>query len=191
MSEQTFSNGLELNALPSIYGAMAEFDTPEELITACKRAYASGFRRMDAYAPMPVEGLAEAIGYKKNKVALCVLIAGIVGALGGFGLLEWITVIAYPHNVGGRPLNSWPQYIPITFECMVLLAGVTALICMLAMNGLPQPYHPVFNVAEFDRASIDKFFLCIESRDPKFRSEDTLEFLRQSAGVREVMLVPA
>lgn len=182
---------LELASLPAVHGAMAEFDTPEELITACERAYAAGFRRMDAYAPMPVTGLAEAIGYKKNKVALCVLIAGICGAIGGFSLLEWITVVAYPHNVGGRPLNSWPEYIPITFECMVLLAGVTSLVSMLAMNGLPKPYHPVFNVGAFDRASIDKFFLCIESRDPKFRTEDTLEFLRQSTGVKEVMIVPA
>ncbi len=184
------SHDVQLNELPAIHGAMAEFDTPEDLVEACERAYAAGFRRMDAYAPMPVTGLAEAIGFKTNKVALSVLIAGIVGACGGFGLLEWITVIAYPHNVGGRPLNSWPAYIPITFECMVLIAGCTALVAMLAMNGLPKPYHPVFNVPAFERASIDKFFLCIESSDPKFRSEDTLEFLRET-GAKEVMLVPA
>lgn len=184
------SHAMTLNELPAIHGVMAEFDTPEELVDACERAYAAGYRRMDAYAPMPVTGLAEAIGFKKNKVALAVLIAGICGACGGFGLLEWITVIAYPHNVGGRPLNSWPAYIPITFECMVLLAGLTALFAMLAMNGLPQPYHPVFNVPAFGRASIDKFFLCIESSDPKFRTEETLEFLRENQGVREVSVVP-
>ncbi|MBV8553088.1 MAG: DUF3341 domain-containing protein [Acidobacteriaceae bacterium] len=184
------SHGVELRELPTIHGAMAEFDTPEELITACKRAYGAGFRRMDAYAPMPVEGLAEAIGFKRNRVALCVLIAGICGAVGGFGLLEWITVIAYPHNVGGRPLNSWPAYIPITFECMVLLAGLTAMFSMFAMNGLPKPYHPVFNVPAFERASVDRFFLCIESSDPLFRVEDTLEFLRDLGG-REVTVVPA
>ncbi|HEY7211144.1 MAG TPA: DUF3341 domain-containing protein [Bryobacteraceae bacterium] len=181
---------LELSPLSDIHGAMAEFDTPEELIAACERAYAEGFRKMDAYAPLPVEGLAEAIGYKRNKVAFCVLLGGIFGAVGGFGLLEWITVIAYPHNVGGRPLNSWPAYIPITFECMILIASLTAMISMFAMNGLPKPYHPVFNIPEFERASIDKFFLCIESRDPKFRPEDTLEFLRELGG-REVTLVPA
>ncbi|MBV9612179.1 MAG: DUF3341 domain-containing protein [Acidobacteriaceae bacterium] len=183
-------NDLELSRFPGIHGAMAEFDTPEELLEACERARSAGFRRMDAYAPMPVAGLAEAIGYKKNYVALCVLLGGIAGVAGGFGLLEWITVIAYPHNVGGRPLNSWPAYIPITFECMILLASLTALVSMLAMNGLPKPYHPVFNVPAFDRASVDRFFLCIESADPKFQGEDTLEFLR-GTGAREVTLVPA
>jgi hypothetical protein len=181
---------IQLNPLPEIHGAMVEFDTPEELLEACERAYAEGFRRMDAYAPMPVEGLAEAIGFRKNKVAFCVLIGGLCGVIGGLGLLEWITVIAYPHNVGGRPLNSWPAYIPITFECMILLAALTSMISMFAMNGLPKPYHPVFNVPAFERASIDKFFLCIESSDPKFRVEETLDFLRELGG-KEVSLVPA
>ncbi|MBV8864333.1 MAG: DUF3341 domain-containing protein [Acidobacteriaceae bacterium] len=181
---------IQLNPLPDVHGAMVEFDTPEELITACERAYAAGFRRMDAYAPLPVEGLAEAIGFKRNKVAFCVLIAGICGVLGGFGLLEWITMVAYPHNVGGRPLNSWPAYIPITFECMILLAALTSMVSMFAMNGLPKPYHPVFNVPAFERASVDKFFLCIESSDPKFQVEDTLEFLSELGG-RGVSLVPA
>jgi hypothetical protein len=184
------SHDLTLNELPAIHGAMAEFETPEDLVHACEQAYAAGYRRMDAYAPMPVTGLAEAIGYKKNKVALCVLIGGIFGACGGFGLLEWITVIAYPHNVGGRPLNSWPAYIPITFECMILIASLTALVSMLAMNGLPKPYHPVFNVPEFARASVDRFFLCIESSDPMFRTDRTLDFLRET-GASEVTVVPA
>jgi len=179
-----------LNELPAIHGVMGEFNTPEDLLAACERAYAEGYRRMDAYAPMPVAGLAEAIGYRKNYVALAVLIGGICGVVGGYSLLFWITVIAYPHNVGGRPLHSWPAYIPITFECMILLASLTALIGMLAMNGLPKPYHPVFNVPAFDRASIDKFFLCIESSDPKFRTDDTAEFLRYT-GAREVSVVPA
>ena len=184
------SHELQLSELPAIHGAMGEFDTPEELVEACERAYSEGYRRMDAYAPMPVTGLAEAIGFRKNYVALAVLIGGICGVVGGYTLLYWMTVIAYPHNVGGRPLHSWPAYIPITFECMILLASLTALVSMLAMNGLPKPYHPVFNVPAFDRASIDKFFLCIESSDPKFRTEDTLEFLRQT-GAREVNVVPA
>ncbi len=184
------SHELTLSELPAIHGAMAEFDTSEELLEACERAYSEGYRRMDAYAPMPVTGLAEAIGFRKNRVALAVLIGGICGVIGGYGLLYWITVIAYPHNVGGRPLHSWPSYIPITFECMILLASLTALISMLAMNGLPQPYHPVFNVPAFARASIDKFFLCIESSDPKFRTEETLEFLRDT-GAKEVSVVPA
>lgn len=184
------SEHLPLNGASAIYGAMAEFLTPEALIAAAEKAYASGYRCMDAYTPMPVEGLAEAVGFKKNKVALAVLIGGSFGAIGGFTLLEWITDIAYPHNVGGRPLNSWPAYIPITFECMILLSAITSLICVLAMNGLPQPYHPVFNVPEFTRASIDRFFLCIESTDPKFRTDETLEYLRDLGGT-EVTLVPA
>ena len=179
-----------LNELPGIHGAMAEFQTPEDLIAACERAYASGYRRMDAYAPMPIEGLAEAIGYRKNNVALCVLIGGLCGVTGGFGLLEWITNIAYAHNVGGRPTNSWPAFIPITFECMILLAALTGFFCMLGMNGLPKPYHPVFNVPAFDRASVDRFFLCIESSDPKFNTADTLQFLRE-VGASEVNVVPA
>ena len=183
------STDLPLTDFPAVHGALAEFDTPEELVQAAERAYAEGYRKMDAYAPFPVEGLAEAIGYKKNWVAFCVLIGGICGVTGGYGLLYWITVIAYPHNVGGRPLHSWPAYIPITFECMILLASLTALVSMLAMNGLPKPYHPVFNVPEFARASTDKFFLCLESSDPKFRTEDALQFLR-SVGGEEVTVVP-
>ncbi|MDQ2948818.1 MAG: DUF3341 domain-containing protein [Acidobacteriota bacterium] len=184
------STEITLNELPAIHGVMAQFDSPEELVEACERAHAAGYRRMDAYAPMPVTGLAEAIGYKRNYVANCVLAAGICGASFGFGLLEWITVIAYPHNVGGRPLNSWPAYIPITFECMILFSALTAMISMLAMNGLPQLYHPVFNVAAFERASIDKFFICIESSDLKFRTEETMQFLRDLGG-NEVTVVPA
>ena len=173
-----------------IFGAMAEFETPEELVTACERAFEAGYRRMDAYAPMPVTGLAEAIGYKKNYVANCVLVGGICGVLFGIGLLEWISAVAYPHNVGGRPLNSWPSFIPITFECMILFSALTALVSMLAMNGLPTHYHPVFNVPEFERASTDRFFLCIESTDVQFQTEETLQFLRDVGG-NEVTVVPA
>jgi len=180
----------KLSEHPEIHGALVEFDTPEELIEACERAYSAGFRKMDAYAPMPVEGLAEAIGYKKNKVALCALIGGICGAIGGFSFLQWISGVAYVHNVGGRPINSWPAFIPITFECMILCTALTGVVSMLLMNGLPQPYHPVFNVAAFQRASIDRFFLCIESSDPKFKPAETAEFL-EGLGGRGVNLVPA
>lgn len=183
------SNDPKLSELAGVHGVMAEFETPEDLIDAAERAYADGYRRMDAYAPMPVEGLAEAVGFKKNYVALAVLIGGICGCTGGFSLLYWITVIAYPHNVGGRPLDSWPAYIPITFECMILLSALTALVSMLAMNGLPQPYHPVFNVPQFARASLDGFFLCIESSDPKFHTAQTIEYLKEIGG-SEVTVVP-
>jgi hypothetical protein len=158
---------------------MAEFSQPEPLLQAAKQAYAEGYRHMDAYAPMPVEGLAEAIGFRSNAVSRWVFGAGVVGASGGFFLMWWITVIANPHNVAGRPLNSWIAYIAITFECMVLLACFTAVISMLTLNGLPEPYHPVFNVPRFERASRDKFFLCIEATDPKFDSRGTREFMEQ------------
>ena len=183
------SHGATLSHPTGLHGAMTEFDTPERLVAACHRAYAAGYRKMDAYTPIPVEGLAEAIGFKRNKVALCVLIGGLTGVVGGFGLLEWISNVAYPLNVGGRPMNSWPAFIPITFECMILLASLTALVSMLAMNGLPRPYHAVFNVPAFARASVDRFFLCIESSDPKFSPADTVRFL-ESLGGREVSVVP-
>jgi Protein of unknown function (DUF3341) len=171
-----------------IYGVMAEFEEPEPLLEAARRAYAEGYRQMDAYSPMPVEGLAEAIGFRGSAVQRLVFAAGLLGATGGFTLCWWMTVVAYPHNVAGRPLNSWPAYIPITFECMVLVACLTAVIGMLALNGLPQPYHPVFNVAVFERASRDRFFLCIEASDPKFDLLATREFLEQlgAQGVMDV-----
>jgi hypothetical protein len=162
------------------YGVMAQFETPEQLLEAANRAHAAGYRKMDAYSPMPIEGLAEAVGFGFNWVAPIVLFMGLCGAAGGFGLLWWISVIAYPHNIAGRPMNSWPAYIPITFECTVLLAALSAVIGMLALNKLPQPYHPVFNVESFVKhASIDRFFLCIEASDPKFDIAKTKAFLEQ------------
>ncbi len=177
------------NAAQNVHGVMAEFDSPEDLLNATKRAYEAGYRRMDAYSPMPVDGLADALGMKDNRVALITLIGGICGTLGGFYLLYWICVVAYPHNVGGRPLNSWPAFIPITFECLILLSALSAMIGMFALNKLPQPYHPVFNVPDFDRASQDRFFLCIESSDPLFRAVEAVEFLREAGGER-IAVVP-
>jgi hypothetical protein len=133
-----------------LHGLMAEFDQPEPLLEAARRAYAAGYRQMDAYAPMPVEGLSEAIGFHSRAVSRIVFWCGLAGACGGFGLCWWMTVIAYPHIVGGRPLNSWPAYIPITFESMVLVACISAVVGMLWLNGLPEPYHPVFNVDRFE-----------------------------------------
>jgi hypothetical protein len=171
-----------------LYGLMAEFDEPEQLLEAARLAHAAGYRQMDAYSPMPVEGLAEAIGFRSSTVQRLVFAAGVLGATGGFMLCWWMTVIAYPHNVAGRPLNSWPAYVPITFEGMVLISCLTAMVGMLILNGLPQPYHPVFNVARFERASRDKFFLCIEVADPKFDPQETREFL-EHLGAQEVMEV--
>ena len=172
----------------NLYGLMAEFDEPEPLLDAAHRAREAGYRHMDAYSPMPVEGLAEAIGFRTSTVQRLVFTAGFLGASGGFALCWWMTVVAYPHNVAGRPLNSWPAYVAITFECMVLLSCLTAMIGMLMLNGLPQPYHPVFNVARFEHASRDKFFLCIEATDPKFDPLATREFLEtlDQKGVMDV-----
>jgi len=183
------SHAVSTKRYEGLHGALVEFDTPEDLLDACDKAYAEGYRKMDAFAPMPVDGLAEAIGYKKNYVAMCVLIGGITGMCFGFGLLQWISQVAYPLNVGGRPLNSWPAFIPITFECMILFSALTSLVSMLAMNGLPRPYHALFNVPAFERASVDKFFLCIESEDPKFEPEQTVDFLKTLGG-NEVNFVP-
>ena len=163
-----------------LYGVMAEFEEPEQLLEAAERTYQAGYRKIDAYSPMPVEGLAEAIGFTRNLVSPLVLCGGLTGCAGGFGLLYWITTIAYAHNVGGHPFNSWPMYVPITFECTVLLSALTAVIGMFALNGLPQPYHPVFNVASFvEHGSRDRFFLCIEASDPMFDLQRTKEFLAQ------------
>lgn len=160
-----------------LYGLMAEFASPEELLDATQKAYAQGYRKMDAYTPMPVEGLADALGSTRNWVSPLVFLGGAFGCIGGYGLMWWITMIAYPHNIAGRSLYSWPAYIPPTFECTVLLASLTAVVGMIILNGLPQPYHPVFNIPRFQLASQSRFFLCIEAHDPKFSLPHTKAFL--------------
>jgi hypothetical protein len=161
-----------------IYGVMGEFETPEELIHAVGKVREAGYRRLDAYAPFPVEGLSEALGLKRNLVPMICLVGGLTGGLGGFFFQYWVNVMAYPLNIGGRPLNSWPAFIPVTFELTILGAAISAVFGMLALNRLPQPHHPVFNVHRFTHASTDRFFLCIESRDPKFHVEDTARLLQ-------------
>jgi hypothetical protein len=173
-----------MNTFP-FYGLMAEFDSPEALREAAQRAFAAGFRRMDAYSPFPVEGLAEALGFHRSRVPLIVLIGGILGCLGGFFLQYWAAVIDYPINIGGRPLNSWPSFVPVTFELTILVAALAAVFGVLALNGLPMPYHPVFNVERFQLASRNRFFLCIEATDPKFELE-SVRRLFESAGSQGV-----
>lgn len=168
------------------YGLMASFDDPEALVTAVRAAHDAGFQKLDAFSPMPIEGMDEAIRMKDRRLPLLVLAGGIVGALAGFGLQYFISVIAYPLNVGGRPLNSWPAFVPVTFELTILLAAFAAVFGMMALNGLPKPYHPVFNAPGFDLASRDRFFLCIEAKDPKFDTEDTRRFL-EGLGPMEVV----
>ena len=161
----------------NLYGLLAEFDGPDELLKAAKDAYSEGYRKMDAYSPMPIHDLSESMGYDKHRVPTIVLICALLGACSGFGLQYWVSVIDYPLNVGGRPLLSWPSFIPVTFELGVLFSAFGALIGMLILNGLPRPYHPVFNVPNFERASGDGFFLCIEAEDPKFDISETRAFL--------------
>ena len=161
-----------------MYGLLAEFDGPEALVKAAAETFAAGYRRMDAYSPFPIEGLAEVIGFKRTQLPLIVLIGGLLGGIGGFYLQYWISAIDYPMIIGGRPYNSWPAFIPVTFETTILGAALAAVLGMLGLNGLPMPYHPVFNVERFALASRDRFFLCIEAADPKFELDSTVEFLR-------------
>jgi hypothetical protein len=171
-----------------IYGLMAEFDDPTSLVTATERAHHEGYRHMDAYSPYPIEELHDALGARHTKLPLIVLIGGLVGCLGGYALQYWSSVIAYPLNIGGKPLHSWPAFIPVTFECTILAAALSCVLGMLALNGLPMPYHPVFNLARFALASRNRFFLCIEAKDPKFDLEATRRFL-ESLEPREVSTV--
>ena len=159
------------------YGLMAEFDEVNAAIVAAQNAYGAGYRKMDAYAPFPVEELSEAVGFQKNGVALVCLVGGLLGCTGAFILQWWINTISYPVNIGGRPLNSWPSFIIVTFEMTILFSGLSAVFGMLALNGLPMPYHPVFNVPQFDRASKDRFFLVIFSSDKNYDAMRTRQFL--------------
>ena len=161
----------------TLYGLMAEFEEHDQVLEAARRAYAAGYRRMDAFSPFPVEGLAEALGREHTSVPLFTLVGGLTGGLGGYFMQWYCMVSLYPINVGGRPHNSWPNFIPVTFELTILIASLSAVVAMLALNRLPQPHHPVFNVPEFRRASIDRFFLCIEAEDPKFEQGQTFRFL--------------
>ncbi|MFL6209275.1 MAG: DUF3341 domain-containing protein [Pyrinomonadaceae bacterium] len=170
---------------PPFYGLMAEFDNPTDAVNATRAVREAGYRRIDAFSPYPVEELSEAIGMHHTNMPLIVLIGGIFGLVAGFGMQWYLSVINYPLNVGGKPLNSWPAFIPITFEVTVLCAALAGIFGMLALNGLPEPYHPVFNTPNFALASRDSFFLLVESRDDKFERAATAEFLR-SLGPREV-----
>ena len=166
-----------LGERPAVYGLMAEFEDPTSLVQATHKAYHEGYRCMDAYSPYPIEELHEALGSHHTRLPLIVLVGGLAGCIGGYLLQYWVSAIAYPVNIGGKPLHSWPALIPVTFECTILVAALSCVLGMLALNGLPQPYHPVFNVPRFALASRDRYFLVIEARDPKYDRRETERFL--------------
>ncbi|MFP4500497.1 MAG: DUF3341 domain-containing protein [Candidatus Hydrogenedentota bacterium] len=172
-----------------VYGVIAEFEAPEPLLHAARRAYKDGYRAMDAYSPFPIEGMGEVIGMKSTGIPPLVFAGGVAGALGGFAMQHFASVIHYPYDIGGKPFFSWPAFIPITFELMVLLAAFACFFGLLGLCGLPRPHHPIFNAKNFDRASTDRFFLCIECRDRQYDAAGTRAFLEQFGPVQvsEVM----
>ena len=175
-----------MKARHRLYGLMAEFHAPADVVAAAEATHAAGYRRVEAYSPYPIEALADALHLHHSRLPLLVLIGGVVGGLAGYGLQYWSSVIEYPMNIGGRPFHSWPAFIVPSFETTILFAALTAVLGMLALNGLPEPYHPVFNVPSFALATRDRFFLAIESRDPKFDEVETRRFLEGLAGVAAV-----
>lgn len=177
-----------VTAHPRIWGLLAEFETPDRLLEAARRTREAGYRSFDAYTPYPIHGLSDAMGFRPTKLPWVVLAGGLIGCATALGMMWFSSVVHYPLNVGGRPLASWPAFIPITFELTVLFASLFAVFGMLGMNKLPEPYHPVFNAPRFAFASRDRFFLCIEARDPKFDLDDTRVFL-SGLGAREVVAV--
>jgi hypothetical protein len=172
-----------------VYGLMAEFDSVNSLMDAANRTREAGYKRIDAYSPFPVEGLAEAIGFHHDEVPMAVLIGALLGGMGGYLLQYWISVVSYPVNVGGKPYHSWPAFIVPTFEMTILFAGIFAVFGMLALNGLPMPYHPVFNVPRFAFATKDRFFLIVFSSDPKYNPTEVRRFL-EGLGPRSISEVP-
>jgi hypothetical protein len=173
-----------------IYGIMAEFDSAQRLVDAARQTHQAGYQKIDAYSPFPIEGLAEEIGFTHDEVPLVVLIGALIGGISGYLMQYWCDAVSYPINVGGRPYHSWPAFIVITFEMTILFGGISALFGMLALNGLPMPYHPVFNVPRFALASKDRFFLIVFSSDRKYDPTDTRKFL-ESLDPRSVSEVPS
>ena len=172
-----------------IYGMMAEFDSPSDLVAGAHKTHDAGYKKIDAYSPFPIEDLAEAI-HCTNHVPLVTLIGACIGGLSGYLLQYWVAVITYPINVGGRPYHSWPSFIVVTFEMTILFGGISAVFGMLALNGLPMPYHPVFNVPRFAMATKDRFFLIIFSSDPKYSPAGVRQFL-EGLAPRSISEVPS
>lgn len=162
---------------PKMYALMAEFDSATAIVSAARKARDAGYAKVDAYTPFPIHELDAALRLPRTKLPWIVFFGGIAGTLGGFALEYWVSVIDYPLNIGGRPLASWTAFVVPAYETTILLASITAVVAMIALNGLPQPYHPVFNAPRFERASQDGFFLVIEAADPRFSLDQTRAFL--------------
>jgi len=175
MDSQRFSG---LNLFAVLPGPKPERETFDELVHAARQTYEAGYRRINGYSPYPIEELWEAIGFTHTRLPLIVFIGGLLGGIGGFLMQFYIAVWDYPLNVGGKPYNSWPAFIPITFECTILVAAFSAVLGMLVLNKLPQPYHPVFNLPNFALATRDRFFLAIEANDAKFNHAEVVELLK-------------
>lgn len=175
----------DLTYHPELHGVVGMFDEADALLAAANRTREAGYTKIEAYTPFPIHGLSEAIGFHDNKIKWVIFWAGVIGAFSGFALQAWVSIYAYAHNSGGKPLFSWPAFIPVTFECMVLCAAFGAVFGMLGMNGLPQPYHPIFEAKRFNLASQDKFFLCIEANDPQFDAKEAVKFM-QGLGATDV-----
>lgn len=161
-----------------VFGVVAQFATSDEVTHAAEEACKRGYKNMDAYSPVPVHGLDEALGRPRSWLAWMVFCGACIGFSLGLGLQYWVSAVEYPLNIGGRPLFSWPLFIPVVFECTVLVSCLTAVIGMFTLNGLPKPYNPMFYARNFERASLDRYFLCIESSDAKFNEKEVTEFLR-------------
>lgn len=172
------------------YGLLAEFADTDALIAAARVLTERGYRKVEAYSPFPVEGLSDALGFPRSGLSKLVLAGGILGCIGGYAMQYWISAVAYPVNIGGRPYNSWPAFIPVTFECTILIASLTAVFGMLALNGLPRPHHPLFAIPAFERASTDGYFIGIQAIDPQFDLEETTRLL-QELHAKTVIQVPA
>jgi hypothetical protein len=164
------------------YGLIAEFDTPDAILAAAKAVRAAGYKRFEAYTPFPVHGLADAVAPEDHRLKWLIFLGGAAGAAIGYGLQYWVSVIAYPHNVGGKPKHAWPAFFPVTFECMVLLASFAALLGMLGFNKLPRYHNPLFKHSTIHRVTDDRFFLSIEATDPKFDQHKTVDFLKSIGG---------
>lgn len=159
------------------YALVAEFTSAEALLDAAEKTGQAGYRNTDAYTPFSVPGMSDALRFHDVRMPFLIFTGGLIGCFTGFTLQWYTAAVDYPLSVGGKPFNSLPSFFPVSFECTILFASLTAFICTFALNGLPKPYHPIFNTPGFLRASKDRFFLAIETSDPLYDADETRKFL--------------